>query len=69
MYLGAGFDPLSFRLKHSGYNFKIEPAIDITGAKDAIEVMQDRVEIKIPETLEELRTKFAYSGNVWSYDT
>ncbi len=68
MYLGAGFDPLSFRLKHSGYNFKIEPAIDITGAKDAIDVMQDRVEIKIPVTLEELRTKFAYSGNVWSYD-
>ncbi|MGL5891554.1 MAG: hypothetical protein ACRC3B_16810 [Bacteroidia bacterium] len=68
MYLGGGFDPLNFQLKHSELVYKIEPAIDVTGAKNATDVMQDRTEIRIPETLGELRTKFTYSGNVWSHD-
>lgn len=67
-FLGAGYDPIECMLPNSKIKFIIEPAIDMTKARDAKDIMQDTYEITIPYTIKEFSDKFEYNGNVWSKD-
>jgi hypothetical protein len=52
--LGRGIDPFLFSLPHSGFTFRIEPVVDLTGARAAADVFHTEVEIEVRPTVDQM---------------
>jgi hypothetical protein len=64
-FLGDGYDPLIFKLPNSKIEFIVAPAIDMSDAQTAKDIMHDAYEIIIPYSLQEFEDILNFSGNIW----
>ncbi len=64
--LGFGIDPYAFSLPHSRIIFMIEPIVDLTDAKSAIETHHVDVEVRLEPTLQEMLDYYDYRNKVWT---
>lgn len=62
-FLGIGFSPLSFELPNTRLKFRVAPSIEVSNADSLSELMQDKIEIEIPYSLQYYKDKYFFEGN------
>lgn len=61
-FLGVGFSPQIFTLPNTKLKYRISPTIEVTKAKQLNDLMQDKIEIEIPISMDYYKNKFNYKG-------
>lgn len=65
-FLGVGFSPMIFELPNTKIKYRIAPSIDVTNIKKKSDLMKDNFDYEIPLTIEELKIRTNYNGNIKS---
>jgi Peptidase family S41 len=65
-FLGIGFSPINFHLPFSQLSYRVAPSIEVTNAKNLIDLMQDKIQIEIPYNLNDYKNRFNYIGDISS---
>jgi hypothetical protein len=66
VFLGVGYPPVVGTLTHSKLGYRIAPTIDVTGARNLADIMQDRTEIQVPYSMGELQKRAQFNGDNYS---
>jgi hypothetical protein len=61
-FLGIGFSPEVFTLPNTKLKYIIAPSIEVTNARELKDLMQDRVEMEVPISMDYYQNKFDYPG-------
>lgn len=63
LFLGGGYSPVVFELPNSKIQYRIAPSIETNGVHKLADLMQDKVEVEMPYSMEEFYTKERYKGD------
>lgn len=63
-FLGIGFSPQQFLLPNTQLRYRIAPSIEVTNVKTLLDLMHDKTEIEVPYSIEELKNKYNYKGDI-----
>jgi hypothetical protein len=61
-FLGVGFSPQIFTLPNTKLRYSIAPSIEVTNVKQLKDLMQDKIEIEVPISMDYYKNRFNYKG-------